>query len=77
MARSRNSDAFSVETTGHDTLATSGNSAVSKGQGKYAGVVEIEREVPVSQTRLLGAEHEGTLPLAIYMAVSLSYGGQR
>ena len=41
------------------------------GQGKYAKALEIEREVLVSTTRLLGAEHEQSLGLANTLALSL------
>ena len=44
-------------------------------QGKYTGAAEIEREVLVSLSRLLGAEHEETLISASNLAVSLSNSG--
>ena len=62
----------------HDTLNTSANLAVAlRGQGKYAEAVEIEREVLVQMTRLLGAEHSRMLTSATNLAVSISHGGKK
>ena len=46
-------------------------------QGKHTEAVEIKREVLVSQTRLLGAEHEKTLMSAHNLGFSLSQCGQK
>ena len=49
-----------------DTLVTTGNLAISlSGQGKHAEAAEIEREILIQRTRLLGAEHESTLMSAL------------
>ena len=59
-------------------IVTSGNLAASLGrQGKYAEAAEIGREVLVSSTRLLGAEHKETLFSATNLADSLRQCGQK
>ena len=62
----------------YQMLTTSGNLASSlKGQGKYAEATEIEREVLIQKTRLLGAEHESTLTTAANLTNSLWQCGQK
>ena len=46
-------------------------------QGKHTETAEIEREVLISTTRLLGAEHGQTLSSANKLVVSLSNCGQK
>ena len=46
-------------------------------QGKYAETVEIQRELVVHKTRLLGAEHESTLIVANNLALMLSVCDQK
>ena len=60
------------------TLVTPSNLATSLSeQGKYAEALEIEREILVSRTRLLGVEHEDTLASATNLAGSLSRLGRK
>ena len=60
-----------------DAHASANLAASLSQQGKHAEAAEIEREVLVSTTRLLGAEHEETLRLATNLAFSLSQCGQK
>ena len=46
-------------------------------QGKHTATVEIEREVVVLKTRLLGAEHKSTLTTATNLGLSLYKCGQQ
>ena len=59
-------------------LTTAGNLATAlSAQGKHAEAVEIEREVLVQRTHLLGTEYERALMSASNLAASLSRCGQK
>ena len=59
-------------------MVWTGNLAFSLSeQGKHAESTEIQREILVQETHLLGLEHEDTLTSTCNLAASLSKCGQK